>query len=232
VRIVCISDTHGSHDQLRVPEGDILIHAGDFMASGRRTNEIVSFNNWLARQPHPHKIVIAGNHDLLFESHPETARSLLTSAVYLENDGITIEGLRTWGSPVQPRFLNWAFNVDRGLAIRKYWDRIPSETDVLVTHGPPFGTLDTITASSDHLGCEELALAVERVKPKLHVFGHIHGGHGASTHNGTQFINASVLDEQYRTAFEPLIVELDQCTEPDRRSASPGESDPTASAPR
>jgi Icc-related predicted phosphoesterase len=176
--------------------------------------------------------VIAGNHDLLFESHPDLARSLFTNAVYLENAGTEIEGLRFWGSPVQPRFLNWAFNVDRGPAIREYWDRIPPETDVLVIHGPPFGTLDTITPSGDHLGCEELALAIARVKPRLHVFGHIHGGRGACIRDGMQFINASVLDEEYRLAFEPQTVDLERCSEAAQQLATLGRSDPTVDPPR
>jgi predicted phosphohydrolase len=105
LKVVCISDTHGTHDRIRVPEGDILIHAGDFMTSGNRTREIVSFNEWLGSQPHRHKIVIAGNHDLLFESRADLARPLLTAAVYLENSEVEIDGLRIWGSPVTPRFL-------------------------------------------------------------------------------------------------------------------------------
>lgn len=208
MKIVCISDTHGKHAELRVPDGDLLIHAGDFMAYGNRTSEIASFNEWLGRQPHRHKIVIAGNHDLLFESHPDLARPLLTAAVYLENSEVEIEGLRIWGSPVTPRFINWAFNVDRGSAIREYWARIPADTDILVTHGPPFGMLNTVTPSGEPLGCEDLTKAVERIRPKLHVFGHIHGGSGTSSLHGTRFVNASVLDEQYRIAFEPRAIAL------------------------
>lgn len=208
LKIVCISDTHGMHERVRVPEGDILIHAGDFMAYGNRTSEIVSFNDWLLRQPHRIKIVVAGNHDLLFESHPDIAKPLLAAGVYLENSGIEIEGVRIWGSPVQPRFLNWAFNVDRGPAIRGYWDMIPSSTDILITHGPPYGMLDTVIPSGEHLGCEELMKAVQRVRPKVHVFGHVHGGSGTSSLQGAQFVNASVLDEQYRIAYEARAISL------------------------
>lgn len=208
LKIVCVSDTHGKHAGVRAPDGDILIHAGDFMTYGNRAEEIARFNDWLVKQPHRHKIVIAGNHDLLFESHPNFARSFLTAAVYLENSGVEIEGLRVWGSPVQPRFLDWAFNVDRGPAICEYWDRIPADTDILITHGPPFGTLDTVNPSGEPLGCEELTKVVERIRPKLHVFGHIHGGSGTSSLHGTRFVNASVLDEQYRIAFEPRAITL------------------------
>jgi Icc-related predicted phosphoesterase len=209
LKIVCISDTHGKHAALRLPEGDVLIHAGDFMTYGDRLSEIASFNHWLSKQPHRHKIVIAGNHDLLFESDPSLARTQLTAATYLENSAVEIEGLRLWGSPQQPRFLDWAFNVDRGPAIRRYWNMIPAGTDILITHGPPFGILDTITSSDEHLGCEELAVAVQRVRPKLHMFGHIHSGHGESEQDGIRYVNASILDENYRIAYSPQVVTLD-----------------------
>lgn len=208
LRIVCISDTHGQHAKVSVPDGDLLIHAGDFMAFGAKPKEIIQFNQWLGTLPHQHKIVIAGNHDVMFERHSATARELLNNAIYLENSGTEIAGLKIWGSPVQPEFNNWAFNVARGAAIRRYWEMIPPDTDILVTHGPPFGMLDQSNPSSDHLGCEELALVVEKIKPRLHIFGHIHGGHGDETHNGTRFINASVVNEEYWPVYEPHIVEL------------------------
>jgi Icc-related predicted phosphoesterase len=161
LRIVCISDTHGQHAKLSVPEGDVLIHAGDFMAFGDRPKEIIDFNQWLGKQPHQHKVVIAGNHDSMFERHPGAATELLGNAIYLENSATEFEGLKIWGSPVQPEFNNWAFNVARGAAIRRYWKMIPANTAVLVTHGPPFGVLDKAHPSSAHLGCEELAKTVE-----------------------------------------------------------------------
>ena len=209
LRIVCISDTHGQHTKLSVPDGDVLVHAGDFMAFGDRPKEVVDLNQWLGEQPHRHKVVIAGNHDLMFERHPGPARELLGNAIYLENSGAKVAGLTIWGSPVQPEFNNWAFNVARGAAIRRYWKMIPANTDVLVTHGPPFGVLDKAHPSSAHLGCEELAKAVEQIKPRLHVFGHIHGGHGWSSGKDTQFVNASVVNEAYRLVHEPQVVEIE-----------------------
>jgi Icc-related predicted phosphoesterase len=209
VRVVCVSDTHGQHAKLSVPDGDVLIHAGDFMTFGDRRREIVDFNQWLGKQPHRHKVVIAGNHDLMFERHPGADRELLGNGIYLENAGVELLGLNIWGSPVQPEFKNWAFNVARGTAIRRYWKMIPTDTDVLVTHGPPFGVLDQVNPSTAHLGCEELAKAVEEIKPRLHVFGHIHGGHGSSASDGTQFVNASVVNEAYWPVYEPQVVEIE-----------------------
>jgi len=206
---VCISDTHGQHAKLSVPDGDILIHAGDFMAFGDTPKEIADFNHWLDKQAHRFKIVTAGNHDLMFERHPGAARELLGNAIYLENSGVEVAGLKIWGSPVQPEFNNWAFNVARGEAIRRYWKMIPPGTDVLVTHGPPFGVLDKSHPSTAHLGCEELAKAVEQIKPRLHVFGHIHGGYGSFTGDGTRFVNASVVNEAYQLIHQPQVVKID-----------------------
>lgn len=211
IRIVCISDTHGQHRKLKVPPGDVLIHAGDFMLSGRRLEEIVDFDDWLGALPHRYKIIIAGNHDLLFEAYPEMARARLKHAVYLENSGVEALGLLFWGSPVQPTFHNWAFNIDRGSAIRRHWKKIPFETDVLITHGPPFGTLDKADILTQHLGCEELTKAVTKLKPQLHVFGHIHGGYGTERGlKNTQFINCAVLNEKYALANDPIVIDLPQ----------------------
>jgi Icc-related predicted phosphoesterase len=209
IRIVCISDTHGQHAKLNVPDGDVLIHAGDFSAFGDTPIEVIDFNQWLGTLPHRYKVVIAGNHDWMFECHPGAARELLTSAIYLENSGTELSGLKIWGSPVQPEFNSWAFNVARGAAIRRYWKMIPTSTDVLITHGPPYGVLDTAHPTTAHLGCEELAEAVQQIRPRLHVFGHIHGGYGEAKANGTQFVNASVVDEAYRLVNAPQVIEID-----------------------
>ena len=101
MRLVCISDTHNRHGALDVPEGDVLLHAGDLTAQGTR-EEIEAFGAWLAARPHPHKVVIAGNHDWLFQREPQAAVEALGTATYLQDSGVTIGGLRFWGSPWQP----------------------------------------------------------------------------------------------------------------------------------
>jgi Icc-related predicted phosphoesterase len=208
-RIVCISDTHGLHRKVAVPEGDLLIHAGDFMSAGKSLEEIADFNDWLGGQPHPHKIVVAGNHDLLFEKAPDKARAQLTNAAYLENEGIVLGGVTFWGSPNTPVFPNWAFHVERGAASRRYWDRIPLGTDVVITHGPPYGTLDKRHILGSRFGCKDLIQAVLRVKPKLHVFGHVHGSYGQEVGpNGTRMVNCAVLDEEYVLTNAPIVVSL------------------------
>lgn len=225
MRIVAISDTHMVHDDYgitempAIPDGDILIHAGDFSFRGRK-HEIFKFSKWFHSLPHKHKILIAGNHDLGFEDHPNESLAILQGkdpsyweaplpniCTYLRDSEITIDGVRIYGAPWSPRFFDWAFNVDRGPLIKAKWDLIPDGIDVLVTHGPPMGFGD-ITVRDGRVGCEELALAIKRVKPKVHIFGHIHLGYGVYQDNGTVFVNASMCDETYYPANPPIVVDL------------------------
>lgn len=210
MRIVCVSDTHGQHAQLRVPDGDVLVHAGDFCRFGR-IEDVRDFSVWLGEQAFEHRVVIAGNHDLLFERQPELAASLLRGACpdvhYLFDSGVTIGGLEFWGSPWQPRFFDWAFNLDRGEPLRRIWESVPDGTDVLITHGPPHGVLDR-TEGGDLVGCEELRAALPRIRPKLHVFGHIHEGRGEVHAEKTHFVNASIVDVKYRCVHAPIVVDL------------------------
>jgi Icc-related predicted phosphoesterase len=209
MNLVLISDTHGKHRQFEIPNGDVLIHAGDIMTSGWDGSEVRDFNDWLGELPHPHKIVIAGNHDWLFEKHRST-RNLITNAIYLEDSGTEIKGLRFWGSPVQPEFMNWAFNRRRGEDIQKHWDLIPEGIDVLITHGPPAGFQDWTRRGGESLGCRNLRNTVSKIKPQVHVFGHIHGGYGGDHDGTTYFVNASLLNEAYQVANKPIVVELSE----------------------
>lgn len=208
MKIVCISDTHNKHREIEVPEGDILIHAGDFSGRGK-ADELRVFNHWLGELPHRHKIIIAGNHDFLFERDPLLARSLISEAIYLENESVEIEGLRIYGSPATPWFFNWAFNYHRGPEIKAIWNRIPQAIDILITHGPAFGILDQL-ANGKHAGCEMLARWFETrdPAPALHVFGHIHEAAGRIQKDQTTFINASQLDIRYRVQSNPQVFEL------------------------
>jgi Icc-related predicted phosphoesterase len=190
--IVCISDTHGYHDHVLVPPGDLLIHAGDMTRRGTLP-QVQAFNSWLGTLPHPHKIVIAGNHDWYFEREPEAARKAITNATYLLDETAEVGGLRIYGSPWQPRFHDWAFNVDRGPQLAEKWAMIPPNTDILVTHGPPFGIADE-TFVGDHVGCVDLLARVRVVRPKLHIFGHIHEAAGMVDDGETLFVNASAVD--------------------------------------
>lgn len=208
MKIVATSDTHSRHDQLTVPDGDVFVHAGDSMKVGA-LDELERFNEWLGTLPHRHKIVIAGNHDWCFQTMAEDARQRLTNAIYLEDSGVTIDGVHFYGSPWQPWFFDWAFNLKRGPEIKEKWDIIPPETDVLITHGPPHGILDE-TVRGDLVGCEELLLAVERIRPKLHLFGHIHEAAGIQEREGTTYANVSFLDVRYMAAQECTVLTLDK----------------------
>ncbi|MGI8494252.1 MAG: metallophosphatase domain-containing protein [Pyrinomonadaceae bacterium] len=207
-RIVCLSDTHNySSEQIIVPDGDILIHAGDATIQGT-IDEIVLFNRWFSRFPHKHKIFVAGNHDWLFEISPKLARSLLDEKIiYLQDSSVEIEGLKIYGSPFQPRFFDWAFNLMRGAEIAEKWKLIPNDTDILITHGPPNGILDE-TPRGDAAGCEELRKRVGEIHPKLHIFGHIHCGYGKIETAGTIFVNASNCDESYDPVNPPIVVNI------------------------
>jgi predicted phosphodiesterase len=237
-RFVCISDTHTFHDLIKMPAGDVLIHSGDFTNVGS-AKDITRFNAWLNRLDYKDKIVIAGNHDKLFEQAPGLAVKLLHGnhrnadhdCVYLQDEPYTIGGplgsggpeIKIWGSPWTPRFGHgWAFNADRGERIRRQWDMIPPDTDILVTHGPPRGILDWVydmeaPAASwgeredygrikRRVGCEDLREVVAEIRPKVHVFGHLHEPHGTDSVDGTLFINACICDEQYDASHRDPIV--------------------------
>ena len=148
-RLVCISDTHGYHD-FDIPQGDVLVHAGDLTMSGGM-DEIRAAANWLRSLPHPEKIVIAGNHDFAFEAgsaESAEARAEMHGLTYLQDEEATVGGLRCWGTPWSPWFYDWAFNAQRGPAIQRIWEQIPSGLDLLVVHGPPLGHGDRTTVHS------------------------------------------------------------------------------------
>lgn len=202
MHLTLISDTHGFHNQLNLAGGDMLIHAGDVSQRGGEY-EIIAFLKWFERQDYRHKIFISGNHDFFFEQcREEDIMDLIPSGVtYLNDSGVDIEGIKIWGSPITPTFFNWAFNRDRGLEIAAHWKKIPNDTDILITHGPPFGILDT-TIQQLQVGCEDLLKTIEKIQPKLHVFGHIHEAFGIETYEKTTYANASMVDINYRIRDE------------------------------
>lgn len=210
MRFVFISDTHGFHEELSLPDGDFLIHAGDLSPNGK-VSQLQVFMDWFVQQPHRHKIFVAGNHDYLAERNPQVFMDMIPPGIhYLNDSGVELEGIHFWGSPVQPWFLNWAFNRQRGKEIAAHWQLIPSHTDVLITHGPPKGILDG-TARGEQVGCEELTAYVARIRPKIHVFGHIHEAYGQLKQAGTHFINASVLNLRYQLVNDPVVVDWEAC---------------------
>lgn len=246
MKVVLISDTHGRHKHLTskglgpiLPDGDLLIHAGDLTAVGHK-GEVESFAKWAIQQAPNYTygiVFIAGNHDKSFdpkyfrhyedsdlwndESHlkkPTWLRDILSdfepsrsSVTYLENQEVTINGLKIWGSPITPWFYGdrWAFNKHRGPEIQEVWDQIPVDTDIVVTHGPAAYKLDYVPSSNEYVGCENLRKTLERVKPMLHVSGHIHEGYGLEQGRDTFYVNASSLDRFYDPVNKPIVVNID-----------------------
>lgn len=222
-RIILLSDTHNAHDEIVVPDGDILIHAGDATNTGT-AEEIAAFAGWFAKLPHRHKIFVAGNHDWLFETSPLQAHQLLgNQLIYLQDSEIEIENLKIYGSPWQPRFFDWAFNLTRGQQLAAKWRLIPDDTNILITHGPPFEILDAAPRGSlpdENVGCVDLLARIKELLPsnqlKLHAFGHIHHSYGGvekfaaefNRKQGVYFANASNCDESYAPVNAPLVFDL------------------------
>jgi Icc-related predicted phosphoesterase len=178
-----------------VPGGDVSVHAGD-LCRGGRLDELQVAVAWLRRQPHRHKIVVAGNHDWCLQREPQQALALLNSdLIYLQDAATVIEGVQFWGSPWQPEYNDRAFNLPRGAALAEKWRLIPNGIDVLITHGPPSGIGDD-SGMNERRGCTELLAATQRVQPMLHLFGHIHQDGGLWQHGPTWFANVTTWESE------------------------------------
>lgn len=212
MKLVCISDTHGDHEQLVLPAGDVLIHAGDLTAHGTQL-ETLAFMRWFGQQDFAHKVCVAGNHDTFMESEPALAAEFAReNGVCLLNDsGCRIGQLTLWGSPITPRFLNWSFMRDPGESIEAHWNLIPKDTDVLITHGPPHGILDEVIREDkefEHTGCPSLLARIREVSPLVHLFGHIHEARGRVDADKLSYINVATMNKGYRIEHEPVSIEL------------------------
>jgi hypothetical protein len=232
MRLTILSDTHTRHGLIPMkdlPGGDILIHSGDIMNSGYDKNNILDFCEWFSNiKGYNDKFFIAGNHDRLFENNPEEVKGYLKDYPMIEylqdeeavlyfdgpNGDFPEDNIRIYGSPWQPAFYGWAFNLpNNGIELAGKWEGIPANTDILVTHGPAYGTLDTVAGRPwDALGCSLLAERIEIIKPKIHICGHIHSGYGYEFKDGTHFFNASVLDEAYEYTQKPMTFDWDKET--------------------
>lgn len=219
MKITFISDTHNKHNDIPkelLPGGDVLIHAGDVSGRGY-INEIYPFLDWFMEQDqYEHKVFIAGNHDFFMEDNPSLFKSVMATddmknknVHYLMDNYVIIDGFKIYGSPWQPEFYNWAFNLPRkGDKLRRVWENVPTDTDILVTHGPPHGILDSVP-DDKLVGCELLKKEVtDRIKPMVHVFGHIHYSYGMKEVDGVKYINAAVLGEDYKYHNPPITLEL------------------------
>jgi Icc-related predicted phosphoesterase len=216
MKVACISDTHNQAKDLVLPDADVLVHAGDFTSRGHR-KEFDAFASWLSQLPHKNIIVVAGNHDFFAEKFPLETKALFegvrTGIHYLHDESVEIDGMMFYGSPYQPEFHDWAFNLHRGPLLKEKWALIPDDADVVITHGPPVCIGDQVaiegTLALESVGCVDLARRLQKLsKLKLHVSGHIHEGYGLRTISGVKYVNASVLDRNYRLRNTPIVVDI------------------------
>jgi Icc-related predicted phosphoesterase len=220
MKICCISDTHGAHRKLTIPECDILVHAGDFSNIGI-WKHVDDFFSWLDEQPAKHIVLIAGNHDISFDLHyrgryfadNRPSAALKKQALvkckrlfYLENTSATIGGLKWFGSPFSLPFFDWAFMLEEQQLSAGYW-RMPKKVDVIISHTPPFGCLDK-NKQGIHCGSKSLRKRVEVLQPKLVICGHIHEDRNIASINETTVINASIWDHIHSRLHEPVIVDV------------------------
>ena len=218
MKMTFISDTHGKHEHLTskaynniLGSGDVLVHAGDISMMGK-THEIKTFLDWFSNTEFNHKIFIAGNHDWGFVNQTDIEEEYKEKGVtYLFDSSVVIDDVKFYGSPWQPEFFDWAFNLPRGEKLVEKWNLIPEDTDVLITHGPAFGMLDWVM-NGQRVGCEDLFKRVMEVKPKIHVCGHIHCAYGQKNFNDVEFLNASVLGEKYTHENNPITILFDKQT--------------------
>lgn len=205
VKLVIISDTHCNHDKLTIPHGDILIHCGDYSNCGS-FHETKQFFDWFSKQPHKYKIVIPGNHEvgicplklLKNEINPVEYRNTHTliksynNVNFLIDDYVFIDGIKFYGSPWCGGKYNvmnrWGFYIPIDMKISDMWKRIPDDSDIVITHTPPYGILD------DSLGCPFLTERIKKINPMYHFFGHIHNLYGGYISDYTEYYNCSSFD--------------------------------------
>lgn len=229
MKITCISDTHDKHDELILPGGDLLLHAGDATMTGTK-NQLTNFVLWLAKQPYTHKVWVAGNHDwgmeydqMAYEAWCGRRMREVKQLVgtrnfilelckhhnihYLNNESVQIEGLNIFGSPDQPAFCGWAFNRSHKF-LEDHWKIVPDDTNILITHCPAYGILDSLN-NGDMVGDVALMKRINTLPNlKMHVCGHIHESRGILDVGPVKHVNASMLNDSYNVAYQPLSIEV------------------------
>lgn len=220
IRFVCISDSHSLF--FNFPPGDVLLHAGDFTKKGT-SDEVLQFANYLKTTNYQYKIIIAGNHDSPFDisnfddimkkrrnpypCDPYAVKRLFKDFIYLEDSFVNVFGYTVWGTPWTHQHYKGAFTIKEKYILGQKFQQIPLGVDIVLSHSPPNGILDR-SKDNRHLGSEVLAETIRMIKPKVHVFGHIHEGHGVQTIDGTTYINASVCNNRYQPIYTPIVFDL------------------------
>lgn len=219
MKIVCISDTHSLHLKMThpIPDGDMIVHAGDFTNVGRFT-EILHFRDWYGKLPHKNKLLICGNHEREVSEETQTVMNVFNEAEIdlIHDETIELDGVRFFGQPRTPEFFDWGWMYQRGAQAKKIWDQVPIETDVLLCHGPPFGYGDLCPDFNNrqgpqiHVGCGDQVEMLKRTQIPFVVCGHIHESYGVHmTPWGTVVVNASTCTSRYQPTNRPLVIDFD-----------------------
>lgn len=217
--ITTISDTHNKHEFLNdhLIGGDLIICSGDISGRGFK-NEIINFCKWFEKTNYKNKIFIAGNYDFCFQDSPNECRKILAdyNIIYLQDELYLLgdnynEAIKIYGSPWQPEFFNWAFNLPRnGQELYQRWNNISDNTDILITHGPSLYHLDKVR--NENAGCSLLSGRIEKLKPKIHIFGHIHCSYGYEFDNNVHYFNSSILNDKYEFTNKPFTFDWNKDT--------------------
>lgn len=198
MRLLHLSDTHSKHRSLQnLPNADVIIHSGDASFSGSE-DEVLDFLNWFCDLDYPHKIFVAGNHDDCL--YGEQIEGLPDNFHYLCHSGVEIEGVHFWGVPL---FVEDALKEGR---TKKLLKLIPDNTNVLISHSPPYGILDF--DDNIHYGCDNLLERIKQLNPRFHLFGHIHANYGIKKIDETTFVNSAIMNEEYKFINKPRLLEF------------------------
>lgn len=197
MRILHISDTHGQHHQLSdMPRADVIVHSGDISFAGSE-DEAFDFIQWFSSLPYTYKVFIAGNHDNCL--HEANIEGLPENCFYMYHSSVVINGLKFHGMPL---FMEDIISGNYDESFQK----IPDDTDILMTHQPPYGILDN--SANIHYGDRDLLQTVMDIRPRYHLFGHIHDAYGMEKGKDTLFANASIVDVHYRLLNKPFLFEI------------------------
>lgn len=209
MKIVCIADTHSRHRDVEIPDGDVLIHAGDISLHGE-IETFMDFNEWLGELPHSFKIFTVGNHDRIRST---LVQKIVSNGIFLNDTALSFGGIKFYGSPQTPSVWDekeeYCYIRHDWEEATRIWDKIPIDTDVLITHGPARGILDYVDKKHAEVGCTILLEKVLEVRPKIHIFGHIHESAGViNQRHGIKFINCSIMDKEFSLTNKAWVTEV------------------------
>ncbi|CAF3860345.1 unnamed protein product [Rotaria sordida] len=192
LRFVCVSDTHNNLDRIVIPNGDVFVHCGDAVNHYTCWRDLPRFNEFVGKLPHKHKLFISGNHCVVLDpKRPDLSQQILENMTYIQDQLVDIEGVSIYGSPWRPRrgriYPSEAFGYDAADIQADIWSKIPENIDILLTHSPPYSVRDYDPSHEERLGCPGLLHEViTRVKPRIHLFGHVHSDWGVSVYKSDE----------------------------------------------